>query len=52
MNFTNVIKDIDISLVNNNLTVGEFTQLGKELLDILYTQSVYYENKRITPVEK
>ena len=45
-------KDIDISIVNNNLTVEEFSQLGKDLIDKLDTPSVYYRNTRITPVEK
>ena len=45
-------KDIDISLVNNNLAVEEFSQLGKVLIDKLNTPSVYYRNTRITPVEK
>ena len=45
-------KDIDISLVNDDLTVEEFTELGKELIDKLNTPSVYYRNTRITSVEK
>jgi hypothetical protein len=45
-------KDIDISLINNKLTVPEFTQLGKELIDQLKTPSVYYRNTRINPIEK
>lgn len=44
-------KDVDISLINNNLSVENFTQLGKELIDKLNTPSVYYRNTRITPVE-
>lgn len=44
-------KDIDISLVNDNLSVEKFTELGKELIDKLETPSVYYRNTRITPVE-
>jgi hypothetical protein len=44
-------KDIDISLVNESITVEEFSQLGKELIDKLNTPSVYYRNTRITPVE-
>ena len=45
-------KDIDISLINDNLSVQDFTQLGKELIDVLNTPSAYYRNTRITPVEK
>lgn len=45
-------KDIDISLVNDNISVGEFTELGKELIDALEAPSVYYRNTRITPVIK
>ena len=45
-------KDIDISIVNNNISVEEFSQLGKDLIDKLNTPSVYYRNTRITPVEK
>ena len=45
-------KDIDISIVNNNISVEEFSQLGKVLIDKLNTPSVYYRNTRITPVEK
>ena len=45
-------KDIDISLVNNNISVAEFSELGKELIDRLNTPSVYYRNTRITPVDK
>ena len=44
-------KDVDISLINNNLSVENFTQLGKELIDKLNTPIVYYRNTRITPVE-
>lgn len=45
-------KDINISLVNDDLSVQDFTELGKELIYILETPSVYYRNTRITPVEK
>jgi len=45
-------KDIDISLINDDLSVPEFSQLGKELIDTLNTPSVYYRNTRITPVDK
>lgn len=45
-------KDIDISLINDNLSVSDFTTLGKELIDKLNTPSVYYRNTRITPVSK
>jgi hypothetical protein len=45
-------KDIDISLINDDLSVPDFTQLGKELIDRLDSPSVYYRNTRITPVEK
>lgn len=45
-------KDIDISLVNDNLSVADFTQLGKELIEKLNTPTVYYRNTNITPVEK
>lgn len=45
-------KDIDISLINDNLAVEEFTQLGKELIDKLNTPSVYFRNTRIKAVEK
>ena len=45
-------KDIDISLINDNLSVQDFTLLGKELIDALNTPSAYYRNTRITPVEK
>lgn len=45
-------KDIDISLVTDNLTVEEFTKLGKELIENLNTPTVYYRNTNITPVEK
>jgi hypothetical protein len=45
-------KDIDISLVCDSLSVKEFTQLGKELIDILETPSAYYRNTRINPIEK
>ncbi len=45
-------KDIDISLINDNLSVSDFTALGKELIDKLNTPSVYYRNTRITPVSK
>ena len=45
-------KDIDISLINDNLSVQDFTHLGKELIDSLNTPSAYYRNTRIIPVEK
>ena len=45
-------KDIDISLINDNLSVQDFTLLGKELIYGLNTPSAYYRNTRITPVEK
>lgn len=45
-------KDIDISLINDSLSVSDFTRLGKELIDRLNTPSVYYRNTRITPMEK
>jgi len=45
-------KDIDISLINDNLSVQDFTQLGKELIDSLNTSSAYYRNTRITPIDK
>ena len=45
-------KDIDISLVNDNLSVSDFTQLGKELIDKLNTPTVYFRNTRITPVAR
>jgi hypothetical protein len=45
-------KDIDISLINDNLSVQDFTRLGKELIDNLNSPSVYYRNTRITPVDK
>lgn len=45
-------KDIDISLINDNLSVQDFTQLGKELIDKLNSPNVYYRNTRIAPVEK
>ena len=44
-------KDIDISLINDNLTVADFTQMGKELIDKLNAPTVYYRNTRITPAE-
>lgn len=44
-------KDIDISLINDNLTVEKFTELGKTLIDKLETPSVYYRNTRINSVE-
>lgn len=44
-------KDIDIGIVNDSLTVSEFTKLGKELIDKLNSPSVYYRNTRITPVK-
>ncbi len=45
-------KDIDISLINDNLSVQDFTQLGKALIDSLNTPSAYYRNTRISPVDK
>ncbi|MCW8849230.1 MAG: hypothetical protein OQJ81_04560 [Melioribacteraceae bacterium] len=45
-------KDIDISLINDNMQVADFTQLGKELIDKLNTPTVYYRNTNITPVDK
>lgn len=45
-------KDIDITLINDNLSVEDFTKLGKELIDKLNTPNVYYRNTRIHPVEK
>lgn len=43
-------KDIDLSIINDNLTVEDFLQLGKELIDKLSTPTVYYRNTRITPI--
>jgi len=45
-------KDIDISLINDDLAISDFTLLGKELIDRVDSPSVYYRNTRITPVEK
>lgn len=45
-------KDIDITLINDKITIADFTLLGKELIDKLNTPSVYYRNTRITAVDK
>ncbi|MEE9431369.1 MAG: hypothetical protein V3V16_10035 [Melioribacteraceae bacterium] len=45
-------KDIDISLINDEFSVPDFTQLGKELIDVLNTHSVYFRNTRITPLKR
>lgn len=45
-------KDIDISLVNDNISVEEFSDLGKKLIDKLNTPSVYYRNTRISHADK
>jgi len=45
-------KDIDISLINDDLSVERFTQLGKELIDRMNTPSVFYRNTRVIPVER
>lgn len=45
-------KDIDISIVNDDISVEEFSDLGKKLINKLNTPSVYYRNTRISPVDK